>query len=74
MTRMGRGRCQIQHVVVNNGYRDTNSVPELLELARKLGHLERNLDLEGASYFISRITLSETSTPGWRCGARRCSC
>ena len=69
VTRMGRGRCQIQHVVVNNGYRDTNSVPELLELARKLGHLERNLDLEGASYFISRITLSETSKPGmalWR--------
>jgi KUP system potassium uptake protein len=69
VTRMGRGRCQIQHVVVNNGYRDTNSVPELLQLARKMGHLERNLDLEGASYFISRITISETAEPDmakWR--------
>ncbi len=69
VTRMGRGRCQIQHVVVNNGYRDTNSVPELLQLARKMGHLERNLDLEGASYFISRITITETPEPDmakWR--------
>jgi KUP system potassium uptake protein len=67
--RMGRGRCQVLHVVVNNGYRDTNSVPELLELARKLGHLERNLDLESASYFISRITITESSVPDlavWR--------
>ena len=61
--RMGRGRCQILHVVIGNGYRDTNSVPELLQLARKLGHLERNLDLEGASYFISRMTITETTTP-----------
>jgi KUP system potassium uptake protein len=67
--RMGRGRCSILHVVIRNGYRDTNSVPELLELARKLGHLERNLDLEGASYFISRITIAETTEPdmaAWR--------
>ena len=61
--RMGRGRCQVLHVTVNNGYRDRNSVPELLQLARKLGHLERNLDLEGASYFISRITITESSEP-----------
>ena len=61
--RMGRGRCQVQHVVVRNGYRDTNSIPELLELARKHGYLERNLDLEGASYFLSRITITETKEP-----------
>jgi KUP system potassium uptake protein len=67
--RMGRGRCQVLHVIVNNGYRDTNSVPELLQLARKLGHLERNLDLEGASYFISRMTITEARTremASWR--------
>jgi KUP system potassium uptake protein len=61
--RVGPGRCPIIHVVIRNGYRDTNSVPELLELARKLGYLERNLDLEGASYFISRMTITETKTP-----------
>ena len=67
--RMGRGRCSILHVVIRNGYRDTTSVPELLGLARKFGHLERNLDLEGASYFISRITIAETKQPdmaAWR--------
>ncbi len=63
VSRMGRGRCQVLHVRVHNGYRDTNSVPELLQLARKLGHLERNFDLEGASYFISRITITETKQP-----------
>jgi KUP system potassium uptake protein len=61
--RMGRGRYPILHVVVRNGYRDTNSVPELLQLARKLGQLERNLDLEGASYFISRMTITESDKP-----------
>ena len=61
--RVGPGRCPIIHVVIRNGYRDTNSVPELLELARKFGHLERNLDLEGASFFISRMTITETKTP-----------
>jgi KUP system potassium uptake protein len=58
--RMGRGRCSVLHVVVRSGYRDTNSIPELLQLARKLGHLERNLDLEGASYFISRMTIADS--------------
>jgi len=58
--RMGSGRCPVLHVVVRSGYRDTNSIPDLLQLARKLGHLERNLDLEGASYFISRMTITDS--------------
>jgi KUP system potassium uptake protein len=58
--RIGRGRCSVQHVVVRSGYRDTNRIPELLQLARKLGYLERNLDLEGASYFISKMTITES--------------
>jgi KUP system potassium uptake protein len=61
--RMGRGRYPILHVVVRNGYRDITRIPELLQLARKLGHLERNLDLEGASYFISRMTITESDKP-----------
>jgi KUP system potassium uptake protein len=67
--RRGHGRCPVLHVQVRNGYRDTNSIPELLQMARKLGYLERNLDLEGASYFISRITIAETKKPdmaAWR--------
>ena len=58
--RMGRGRWPILHLIVRSGYRDTNSVPELLQLARKMGYLERNLDLEGASYFISRMTITDS--------------
>jgi KUP system potassium uptake protein len=58
--RIGKGRCPVIHVIVRSGYRDTTRIPELLQLARKLGHLERNLDLEGASYFISKMTITES--------------
>ncbi|HEY2005216.1 MAG TPA: hypothetical protein VGG87_02140, partial [Solirubrobacteraceae bacterium] len=37
--------------------------------ARKRGFLDRNLDLEHASYFISRMTIVTTDAPGmarWR--------
>jgi KUP system potassium uptake protein len=67
--RMGHGMFQVTHVSVRNGYQDTNSVPDALALARKMGLLERNLDLEGASYFLSRITIAPTDAPGmaaWR--------
>jgi KUP system potassium uptake protein len=67
--RMGSGRCQVHHLVVRSGYRDTTRIPELLQLARKLGYLERNLDLEGASYFISRMTITDGGEPdmaAWR--------
>jgi KUP system potassium uptake protein len=67
--RMGSGRCQVLHLVVRSGYRDTTRIPELLQLARKLGYLERNLDLEGASYFISRMTITDGDQPDmavWR--------
>jgi KUP system potassium uptake protein len=67
--RIGRGRCQVMHVVVRTGYRDTTKIPDLLQLARKSGYLERNLDLEGASYFISRMTITDGGEPDmavWR--------
>jgi len=62
--RMGRGRYQILHVTIRNGYQETNSVPEALALARRQGLLPRNLDLEGASYFISRISIAKASNSG----------
>jgi KUP system potassium uptake protein len=61
---MGRGRYQIVHVTIRNGYQENNSVPDALELARKHGLLPRNLDLEGASYFISRITIAKANNSG----------
>ena len=66
---MGRGLFKVVHLTVRFGYHDKLSIPEALVLARKQGLLERNLDLEHASYFVSRITITPTDAPGmqrWR--------
>jgi len=57
---MGKGHFKIVHVCVRVGYQDRYNVPDTLALARKRGLLERNLDLEGASYLVSRMTIRET--------------
>jgi KUP system potassium uptake protein len=69
VAQLGHGLFRIFHVVDRVGYRDTLNVPAALSLARKQGLLERNLDLEHASYFLSRITIVPTEAPGmkrWR--------
>jgi KUP system potassium uptake protein len=62
----GRGLFKVFHVTMRVGYRDKLNVPLALTLARKEGLLERNLDLEHASYFVSRITITSADTPGMR--------
>jgi KUP system potassium uptake protein len=65
----GRGLFKVFHVTMRIGYHDRLDVPEALVLARKEGLVERNLDLEHASYFVSRIAIAPTSAPGmarWR--------
>jgi len=67
--RIGDGLFKVVHVTVRSGYQDTSNVPMLLALARKKGLLPRNLDLEHASYFISRMIIAPTDAPGmsrWR--------
>jgi KUP system potassium uptake protein len=67
--RVGKNLFKIVHLTMRVGYRDRQHIPELLALARKRGMLDRNLDLEHASYFISRMTIKPESTPGmprWR--------
>jgi KUP system potassium uptake protein len=67
--RLGSGLFRIFHVTARIGYQDKSDVPEALQLCRKLGLLDRNLDLEHASYFVSRITITPTDAPGmqhWR--------
>ncbi len=67
--RLGKGRFKVTHINIRVGYRDGWNVPEALALARKLGFLERNLDLEHASYFVSKMTIVPTAAKGmalWR--------
>ena len=66
---LGRGLFKVFHLTARIGYHDELNVPDALALARKQGLLERNLDLEHASYFVSRITIAPTDAPGmqrWR--------
>jgi KUP system potassium uptake protein len=66
---LGSGMFKVQHVNIRTGYHDQADIPKALALARKEGHLARNLDLEHASYFISRMTIAPSDAPGmkrWR--------
>ena len=63
---LGHGRFKVVHLTVRFGYHDKLNIPEALAQARKQGLLERNLDLEHASYFVSRITITPTDDPGMR--------
>jgi KUP system potassium uptake protein len=65
----GSGQWKVRHITARFGYQERSTVPAALALARKQGLLERNLDLEHASYFVSRITILPTRAPGmaqWR--------
>jgi KUP system potassium uptake protein len=66
---LGGGLFKILHLTLRTGYRDSVDVPAALALARKRGLLQKNLDLEHASYFLSRITITRTRQHGmgrWR--------
>jgi len=66
---LGHGLFKIAHVTARIGYHESPSIPQLLALARKRGRLERNLDLEHAAYFVSRMSIVPTNAPGmqrWR--------
>jgi KUP system potassium uptake protein len=63
---LGHGLFKVVHLTTRIGYQDELNVPEALALARKQGLLEKNLDLEHASYFVTRITITPTDAPGMR--------
>jgi KUP system potassium uptake protein len=66
---MGHGLYKVVHVKMRCGYRNRQNIPLALADARKQGLLDRNLDLEHASYFLSQITIMPTDEPGmssWR--------
>jgi KUP system potassium uptake protein len=58
----------IMHVSVRCGFQDRHDVPEALRQAVELG-LEAEIDIDNATYFVSRITLVCGDAPGmnrWR--------
>jgi KUP system potassium uptake protein len=57
------GKFQVSHVTLRIGYHEKLNVPKLLTLCRKQGLLEKDLDLEHAQYFLSRITITPTDAP-----------
>ena len=63
---LGRGLVKVIHLTIRIGYQDEIDVPAALVLARTHGLLDRNLDLESASYFVSRIAITATADPGMR--------
>jgi len=69
--KLGPRGYNIRHVTIRNGYHDELNIPGSLHECRKQGLLERNLDLEHSSYFVSRITITPTSARpvrAWRKG------
>jgi KUP system potassium uptake protein len=68
---LGRGLFKVAAVTMHVGYRDGSNIPELLALARKRGLLERNLDLEHASYFVSRMTILPRTGRGFNAWRKR---
>ena len=68
---LGRGLFKVFHLTIRNGYHDKLDVPAMLKLARKQGLLERSLDLEHASYFVSRIALTATDAPVLRAARKK---
>jgi KUP system potassium uptake protein len=69
--RLGQGLFKVFHVTIRMGYHDQIDVPESLRLARMRGLLERSLDLEHASYFVSRIVITPTKAPPLRAALKK---
>jgi KUP system potassium uptake protein len=55
----------ISHLIASFGFQDELNVPEILRLAKEEG-LEREIDLEEISYFLSRITVVPNNEPTMR--------
>jgi KUP system potassium uptake protein len=58
----------IMHLTARYGFQDTPDVPRLLALAAETG-LECEVDVDGAVYFLSQVTVTPTAAPGmagWR--------
>jgi KUP system potassium uptake protein len=64
--RLGPEEFHVRYVRILVGYRERHDVPALLRLARRELLLERDLDLQHASYFVSRIAIAAAETTQMR--------
>jgi KUP system potassium uptake protein len=55
----------ISHLTARFGFQDMPDVPRLLALAEETG-LECEIDVDGAVYFLSQISVTPTAAPGMR--------
>ncbi len=62
---LGYDDDSIAHVTARFGFQEQVDIPEALRLATKKG-LECDIDLDRATYFLSRITIRVTDAPGMR--------
>jgi KUP system potassium uptake protein len=60
----------ISHITAHFGFQDPIVVPHVLALAAKSG-LEGNVDVDGAVYFLSQISITPTDAPGMRAWRKR---
>jgi KUP system potassium uptake protein len=65
------GRFIVWHVALRIGYHEKLNIPALLRVCRKQGLLEKDLDLEHAQYFLSRITITPTDASPLRAWRKR---
>ena len=63
---LGFGDDGITHLTACFGFQDSPNVPEALRLANAQKSLECDLELEDASFFLSKITITRTKAPGMR--------
>jgi KUP system potassium uptake protein len=66
---LGHSADGITGLIARYGFQDHPDVPALLTLAVRRHLLERTLDLDSVSYFLSQITIVQTDAPGmsaWR--------
>src|SRR3954452_7242759 len=68
---LGHGRFKVTHITIRLGYQDSVDVPDSLGLCRKHGLIERNVDLEHASYFVPRITITPAASSPQRSWPKR---
>ena len=55
----------IMHITVSYGFQDSHDVRDALRQAVEIG-LESEIDIDGATYFVSRVTIVRGDAPGMR--------